>query len=411
MEAMSFNLVAMDRSSLQKGQASEDAMGFSKVLNEFTKDLVKEEVKEVENKVEDLEDKSLAYLVDNPMLAMIKFVDYTDMEVDVNVDNMDKINGQILGSEILNFNDKTMGEISTNLSVENLDEILIETQDGLSKDMEVSNDLYTAISDKVNTTNEPDLKEIDKKDYGKIDEKDLGDKGLINLKDNNIKEKPILQKDSIKVDLERYFNPETDTEEINLNSKVENILEPEEKLSSKKEDLEIKAFSMDDLQNSLRKIDIKHIDSKEIKPPVLSQENMDIFNDSIIELIQLREEGDASIMNVKLIPRELGSIDISLKMEQGKIVAKIFVENEEMKQLFASSVKSLSQNLQRQDIAIEEIQIDLGTNSDNASNNQENRGQERPFRRKNLGFEERDSFKERPIESTDMIQDGVSILV
>lgn len=96
---------------------------------------------------------------------------------------------------------------------------------------------------------------------------------------------------------------------------------------------------------------------------VLSVENLEIVNNSMVHLMETSIEEGTSTMKVKLYPEELGSVDITLTMEEGKLIAKILVDNEQVKQLFANSMKELNQNLLRQEIYIGDVQIDLNNNS------------------------------------------------
>lgn len=121
----------------------------------------------------------------------------------------------------------------------------------------------------------------------------------------------------------------------------------------------------------LTSIDLIQRQPKMIEPKVdttlqsnaLSVENLEIVNNSMVHLMETSIEEGTSTMKVKLYPEELGSVDITLTMEEGKLIAKILVDNEQVKQLFANSMKELNQNLLRQKIYIGDVQIDLNNNS------------------------------------------------
>lgn len=104
----------------------------------------------------------------------------------------------------------------------------------------------------------------------------------------------------------------------------------------------------------------------------LFTDNIQAVNDSIIELVETSTVDGSSVMKVKLNPEELGTVNITLKMEEGKLVAKILVDSNHVKQLFAGKINELTEGLIKQNINIEKIQIDLNTNLDHNLNSNSN---------------------------------------
>lgn len=104
--------------------------------------------------------------------------------------------------------------------------------------------------------------------------------------------------------------------------------------------------------------------------------NLQRISDTFIELMDLRTNGEDSSMKVKLYPEELGYIDISLKMDEGKLVAKIMVENEQVRELFNNHINILNDKLIRQDINVSRLDIDLNlnTNGHTSSENHQEHG-------------------------------------
>ena len=98
-------------------------------------------------------------------------------------------------------------------------------------------------------------------------------------------------------------------------------------------------------------------------------ENIQKVNDSIIELMDITANGENSSMKVKLNPEELGFVDVTLKMEEGKLVARILVENEQVRELFNNHMNQLNDKLVKQDISISKVEIDLNLNSNNSQSN------------------------------------------
>ncbi len=102
-------------------------------------------------------------------------------------------------------------------------------------------------------------------------------------------------------------------------------------------------------------------------------ENVQRVSDTLMDMIDLNVGDKGESMRVKLYPEELGHIDLILKMEDGKLVAKILVASEQVREMFNSQLNQLSQKLISQDINVERLDVDLNFNSYNESgtNNQQ----------------------------------------
>lgn len=138
----------------------------------------------------------------------------------------------------------------------------------------------------------------------------------------------------------------------------------------------------------------------------LISENIERVSESIIKLMEVESQGDTKVMKVKLHPEELGHVDIILKMEEGKLIANILVDNDGARQLFNNNIQELSQNLIKQNIHIGDMNVDLNNNSQGNSQNQ-NQKLFRPSRNINVnnGFVSKESINEPVVASR-----GVSIL-
>lgn len=101
---------------------------------------------------------------------------------------------------------------------------------------------------------------------------------------------------------------------------------------------------------------------------VVSNENIQNINDSIIQLMETTTEGNTDVMKVQLYPEELGAVNITLKMEDGKLIAKILVDDEYVKQLFTGKIELLNNNLKEQNVNMEEIFVELNTNANSNPN-------------------------------------------
>lgn len=195
-------------------------------------------------------------------------------------------------------------------------------------------------------------------------------------------------------------------EDIHISKENKPILDKNLKVQEDNEiSTKIQGGKMDlDKESSLEKrkienkewttIDIGREQPKFIEPKVnsnfqdniLPRENLEIINNSIIQLMETTTKEGNSTMKVKLYPEELGSVDITLTMDEGKLVAKILVDSDHVKQLFANSIEELNQNLLKQNIHIGDVQVDLNNSS---SGNQQQKDGNYFAPRRNLNFDEK----------------------
>ncbi|MEW8973761.1 MAG: flagellar hook-length control protein FliK [Tissierellaceae bacterium] len=167
------------------------------------------------------------------------------------------------------------------------------------------------------------------------------------------------------------------------------------------EDNKFKAIPMekDHVESMTSKVNL------DLQQNTLSRENMEIVNHSIMELVESVEEKGTSTIKIKLHPEEFGSVDITLSMDEGKLIAKILVDNDHVKQLFARSMEELNQNLLKQDIHIGDVHVDLNNNSNGEQHNSRNHFKAQ----KGLGFNT--GFKDDVVEDRSILESGaISIL-
>ncbi|MFZ7131491.1 MAG: flagellar hook-length control protein FliK [Eubacteriales bacterium] len=94
----------------------------------------------------------------------------------------------------------------------------------------------------------------------------------------------------------------------------------------------------------------------------LSTENMNKVEETMIKSLQTLTEGSSTVMKVQLHPKELGKVSVELTMEDGKIAAKIFVENSHVKQLFNEKYQEINQSFKQQNIQLSQLEIDMHFN-------------------------------------------------
>ena len=165
-------------------------------------------------------------------------------------------------------------------------------------------------------------------------------------------------------------------------------------------------FMLNRIQNSF--FNLQEVESS------MSPQNLQNIQDTMIQFMKVSKEGDASVMKVRLYPEELGSIDISLKFQNGKLMADIVVQSESIKEMFLNGSSLLNKNLLEQNIPIKNINVTVNENLNSFENSSGQAGQEtgreanggRSLNRGNLG---NNNTNQNPIDDIriDKINKGV----
>lgn len=106
------------------------------------------------------------------------------------------------------------------------------------------------------------------------------------------------------------------------------------------------------------------------------EENLELATTKILERMETISEGGRTTMKMKLHPEEMGEMEITLTLEEGKLSGKILLENHEMRQLFARRIDELSENLKASSVNVLKFEVGVG---DKEAGNQA-RQQGNPFR-------------------------------
>lgn len=180
-------------------------------------------------------------------------------------------------------------------------------------------------------------------------------------------EKPVLSDYKLDQNLVRFNinNQMQDLgiEETSNETDIVSEVKIEEKGHELKKDIDLNL--MDNVQ--IRSFNNLSNETVEVKEVALSDDNIQRVNDSILQLVETTKEGDTNILKVKLYPEDLGTVDVTVKMEEGKLTAKILVDNEQVKGMFTRSITELNESLLKQNIQVEKINVDL--NFDTSPNN------------------------------------------
>ncbi len=214
-----------------------------------------------------------------------------------------------------------------------------------------------------------------------------------------------ISKDPLDILTEEVFKVADDVDNNNLTliSKTtkskENIEKPIQKLDQKPDTAEIaKSIDSNFISNRVQNafLNLNEINDK------LSLENLQGIEDSIVKFMEVSKEGDSSVMKVRLYPEELGSINISLKLSEGKLIADIIVGSEKIKELFLNSSNILNRALIEQNLPIKSINVsvDDAFNSFEGFNEERDHGQARDehFQKQNINKNLNENPKLHPLD-------------
>lgn len=148
---------------------------------------------------------------------------------------------------------------------------------------------------------------------------------------------------------------------------------------------------------------------------IVSNDNMQNIQDTLIHLMETTTEGKASVVKVKLYPEDLGTVDVTLRMEDGKLTAKILVDSEHVKGLFNGKINELNESLVKQNIHIEKISVDLNNasekfNFDFNHNGGFNQGRRNAFKKGNYGAFNSEKVVSQSNETSILGSGAISIL-
>lgn len=187
--------------------------------------------------------------------------------------------------------------------------------------------------------------------------------------------------------IDNEFSSVNEVKSINLEelTKIEdfdlNKLIDDEVLDIKKEEPIEESKWLNHNMETSQKVNIAN--NIEQQPKAISNENIQNINDSIVQLMETTTEGNTNVMKVQLYPEELGAVNITLKMEDGKLIAKILVDDDYVKQLFVGKIEQLNNSLIKQNVNMKDIFVELNSNSNpNGESGQNNSS----FANQNKGF-------------------------
>ncbi len=111
---------------------------------------------------------------------------------------------------------------------------------------------------------------------------------------------------------------------------------------------------------------------KESIPKTDFSQNLEKATDEILRSMETMRDGDKTTMKLKLHPEELGKMEITLIMEEGKLSGKILLDNHEARQLFNQKMDELSETLSRNNVQVAKFEVGIGEKQAGSQARQEN---------------------------------------
>jgi len=107
----------------------------------------------------------------------------------------------------------------------------------------------------------------------------------------------------------------------------------------------------------------------------VESENLEMATKEILHQMETLTDGNKTTVKVMLNPKELGEMEISLSMEEGRLTGKIVVGNKEIQQIFTDKLHELNQTLKNNRIDVASFEVKIS--SDQNQSQEQSRHQER----------------------------------
>jgi flagellar hook-length control protein FliK len=108
----------------------------------------------------------------------------------------------------------------------------------------------------------------------------------------------------------------------------------------------------------------------------IKQASIQLVSEVIIQEAESLLSGKQSIAHVTLSPEKMGEVKITVELIDNVLMTKIVVDNVETRELLTSGMNRLTDNLDRQNIRLGELTIQLNEHATADSASQERQGEE-----------------------------------
>jgi len=162
---------------------------------------------------------------------------------------------------------------------------------------------------------------------------------------------------------EKMIIPQNMESSVNLEKKTakpetEGTLKAEETLAQMQVEKSVETVKASPVKESIPKTDFS--------------QNLEKATDEILRSMETMRDGDKTTMKLKLHPEELGKMEITLIMEEGKLSGKILLDNHEARQLLNQKMDELSETLSRNNVQVAKFEVGIGEKQAGSQARQEN---------------------------------------
>lgn len=137
--------------------------------------------------------------------------------------------------------------------------------------------------------------------------------------------------------------------------------------------------------------------------------NLQIVTTEIAHKVETMSDGESTSIRVKLFPKGIGEVEISLSMGEGKLSGKILVENKEIRQMFTDRLNELNQTFKENNINVAKFEVGIGYGQGQSQGRQQSQRQVFYQSWKTLYTDEIAQFDERKAASKATVR-GINVL-
>ncbi len=143
------------------------------------------------------------------------------------------------------------------------------------------------------------------------------------------------------------------------------------------------------------------------------QASIQMINEVVLEQAEAVLSGKQSVAHVTLTPAKMGEVKITVELTDNVLLTKIVVDNLETRELLTTGMHHLTDKLDRQNIRLGELTIQLNENATAGFTSQERQqeGQQKSFESPQINFSDNEIEMIRTEEKAEIDTDRLSILV
>ncbi len=147
----------------------------------------------------------------------------------------------------------------------------------------------------------------------------------------------------------------------------------------------------------------EHVDTALAGQPVTESERVSFTSrimEQVMDNVKVMSDGGLSSMEMQLEPENLGKLSIHVVAKNGVVTAQITAQNEAVKHVLESQVAVLKENLNKQEIKIEDVEVTVASHAfEQGMGNHDSSGNQRQNRRRFNSTQESVVLNENDLKS------------